>query len=249
MRLPVIGITGRRESVRDDFPESLSHLRSDVFITAYAECVAAAGGMPVWVSRTADPTALAEALDGFVIAGGQDVDPRRYGSVPGPHSTVLDPLRDDFECDLVRAAVRRDRPVLGICRGSQLINVAFGGTLRDLEVGTGESHGFLGYPAAHRSHALTLARAGVLADLLGPTARVNSYHHQCVDRLGAGLVAAAHAPDGVIEAIERPGADLLGVQWHPEMLAEPDPVFTWLVERCSAGTRSYDETESHRAIA
>jgi putative glutamine amidotransferase len=250
MRPPVIGITGRQESVRDDFPETLSHLRSDVFITAYAECVAAAGGVPVWVSRTASPADLAGSLDGFVIAGGQDVDPRLYGAVPGPRSTVLDPERDAFESELVRAAARRGRPVLGICRGAQLINVAFGGTLRaDLELGGGESHGFLGYPAAHRSHAVALADHSVLARLLGPTARVNSYHHQCVDTVGMGLVATAHAADGVIEAIERPGADLVGVQWHPEMLAEPDPVFAWLVERCSAGNRSHLGTENPRAIA
>ncbi|WP_412517269.1 gamma-glutamyl-gamma-aminobutyrate hydrolase family protein [Actinomadura madurae] len=250
MRTPVIGITGRQTNVRDEFPETLGHLRSDVFITAYADCVTAAGGIPLWLSRTADPAALAAALDGFVIGGGQDVDPRLYGSVPDRHSTVLDPARDEFECELVRAAVHAGRPVLGICRGNEVINVAFGGTLRgDLALGVGESHGFLGYPAAHRSHAVTLAEGSLLARLLGPAAAVNSYHHQSVDKLGAGLVATAHAPDGVIEGVERPGTDLLGVQWHPEMLDGPDPVFDWLVGRCSTGDRTYDGSEIHRAIA
>ena len=262
MRAPLIGITGRQASTRDDFPETLSHLRSDVFVTAYAESVARAGGVPVWLSRTADPATLAQVLDGVVIAGGQDVDPRLYGSTPGPRSTVLDPERDAFECELVRACLRHSRPVLGICRGIQLVNVALGGTLRgDLDVGTGQSHAFLGYPAAHRSHTVDLTEGSVLAGLLGPRVAVNSYHHQCVEHLGAGLTATAHASDGVVEGIESVGIDLIGVQWHPEMLDEPDPVFDWLVERSAHRARptryatnstldhTRNETESHRAIA
>lgn len=242
----MIGITGRQASVRDDFPETLSHLRSDVFVTAYAECVAAAGGVPVWLSREANPDELPSALDGVLIAGGQDVDPRRYGSAPGPRSTILDPARDEFEIALVRAAIATDLPVLGICRGMQLLNVALGGSLADdLEHGLGESHGFLGYPAWHRTHDVDLASGSRLAELLGPTVTVNSYHHQAVDQPGDGLVVAGRARDGVVEAIELPGADVIGVQWHPEMLREPDPIFDWLIDRCSA----LDELETERAIA
>jgi putative glutamine amidotransferase len=246
MRPPVIGITGRQASVRDDYPETLSHLRSDVFITAYAQSVARAGGVPVWLSREADPTDVVKALDGVLIAGGQDIDPRLYGQVPGPSSTVLDPPRDRFEIELVQAAIRLQRPVLGICRGTQLINVALGGSLvSDLAVGDGSSHAFLGYPASHRSHAVEVVAGTRLATMLGDFAMVNSYHHQAIHRLGDGLVATGHAPDGVIEAIELPGADVIGVQWHPEMLNEPDPVFSWLIDRCSA----HDDSEIHRAIA
>ena len=244
----MIGVTGRQATSRDDFPETLSHLRSDVFVTAYAECVARAGGIPVYLSRTADVDRLVASLDGVLVAGGQDVDPRRYGGVPGPGSTVVDPARDAFECALVLVAVEQHRPLLGICRGAQVVNVAHGGTLRsDLPVGVGESHAFLGYPAAHRSHPVTFARGSTLARLLGAGAAVNSYHHQAVDVVGAGLVATAHAPDGVVEAVERPGADVLGVQWHPEMFDEPDPVFAWLVERSAAGT--VHVSEETRAIA
>jgi putative glutamine amidotransferase len=243
---PVIGITGRQASVRDDFPETLGHLRSDVYITAYAQSVARAGGLPVWLTREAEPDELAASLDGVLIAGGQDIDPRRYGGVPGRRSTILDPARDQFEIDLVLAAIRRRRPVLGICRGTQLINVALGGSLiNDLAVGDGASHAFLGYPAWHRSHGVSLRAGSRLAEMLGENATVNSYHHQCVDRLGDGLVATAFAPDGVIEAIELPSADVIGVQWHPEMLHEPDPVFHWLTTRSSA----LDDSEIHRAIA
>lgn len=245
----MIGVTGRQASTRDDFPETLSHLRSDVFVSAYAEGVARAGGIPVYLSRTADVATIIAALDGVLVAGGQDVDPRRYGGVPGPGSTILDPVRDEFECALVLTAVEQRRPVLGICRGSQVVNVAHGGTLHtDIPVGTGESHGFLGYPAAHRSHRVSVTRGSTLGRLLGAEVAVNSYHHQAVDVLGAGLVASAHAPDGIVEAIELPGADLLGVQWHPEMFDEPDPVFRWLVDR-SAAAGTFHGTEHSRAIA
>lgn len=246
MTYPVIGITGRQTGAPEGYPETLSHLRSDVFITAYAEAVAQAGGLPVWLSREADPVQVAGALDAVLIAGGQDVDPRLYGAVPTPQTTVLDPVRDRFEIELVRAAVTLERPVLGICRGLQLINVALGGTLQpDLAVGAGESHAFLGYPGWYRSHAVELAPGSRLAAMLGRTVSVNSYHHQCVDRLGDELVAVAHAPDGVIEAVELPGADVVAVQWHPEMLREPDPVFSWLVNSCY----NLDNSETQRAIA
>jgi putative glutamine amidotransferase len=246
MRHPVIGITGRRAGAPEGYPETLSHLRSDVFITAYAEAVAQAGGLPVWLSREADPIDVAAALDGLLIAGGQDVDPRLYGAVPTAASTLLDPARDRFEIDLVRAAVALDRPVLGICRGLQLINVAFGGTLHsDLAVGAGESHAFLGYPAWHRSHPVQLLPGSRLGEMLGSTVSVNSYHHQCVSRLGGELVAVALASDGVVEAVELRGAELLGVQWHPEMLREPDPVFGWLVNACY----TLEDSENQRAIA
>lgn len=245
MSRPVIGITGRQASARDDFPETLSHLRSDVFITAYAQCVARAGGLPVLLSREPDPAEAAGALDGVLVAGGQDIDPRLYGQLPASTSTVLDPERDRFEIELVLAAVRLGRPVLGICRGIQVINVAFGGSLlRDLPLGCGESHAFLGYPAGHRSHEVRLVASSRIASLLGEAEMVNSYHHQAVDRLGDGLVATGHAVDGVVEALELPGSEVLGVQWHPEMFDEPDPVFRWLVDRSS----SHNDSEIQHAL-
>ncbi|MCW2743107.1 MAG: hypothetical protein JWR45_3529 [Blastococcus sp.] len=234
MRRPVIGITGRRSRTAGEFPENLNHLASDLYVVKYSEAVAAAGGTPVLIPRDAHPGALVPRLDGILVAGGQDIDPRHYGSVPGPRSTVLDPDRDKFEISLVLAAVDSGAPVLGICRGAQLINVALGGTLvADLPPGNGESHSFLGYPAAHRSHPVITTPGTTLAALYGPRAQVNSYHHQAVATTGSGLVVSGRAPDDVVEAIEMPGTDVLGVQWHPEMLDEPDPVFGWLVERAS----------------
>lgn len=242
----MIGITGRRELAGGDFPPQLADLRVDSFVVDYAQAVAAAGAVPVLLTREANPRELAARLDGVVIAGGQDVDPRRYGAVPGPRSTVLDPERDEFEIALVQAAIAAEIPVLGICRGAQLLNVALGGSLvDDLPLGLGEAHSFLGYPKGHRAHGVEIRPGTTLHDVVGPALMVNSFHHQCVDRLGAGLVAAAVASDGVIEAVELPGADVLGVQWHPEMLPGVDPLFLWLADRCAR----LDDQENDLAIA
>jgi putative glutamine amidotransferase len=246
MSSPVIGITGRRSRTVGEFPENLNHLTSDLFVVKYSEAVAAAGGLPVLIPREAEPSALVPRLDAILIAGGQDIDPRRYGGVPGPRSTVLDPERDAFEIALVRTAVQTGTPVLGICRGAQLINVALGGTLVvDLPAGTGESHSFLGYPAGHRSHPVITIPGTTVAALYGPRAQVNSYHHQAVAATGSGLVASAVAPDDVIEAIELPGADVIGVQWHPEMLEGSEPVFDWLVQRAATHLTTNREETVH----
>ena len=245
----LIGITGRRTRVVADFPENLSHLSSDLFVVGYSEAVAGAGGTPVLLSREADADALVGRLDGVLVAGGQDVDPRLYGATPGPRTTLLDPVRDRFEVLLVRAAVARGVPVLGICRGAQLINVALGGTLvPDLATRAGESHSFLGYPPEHRSHAVTTVPGSLVAALYGPRVMVNSYHHQAVATPGGRLRVTARADDDVVEAVELPGADVLGVQWHPEMFREPDPVFDWLVRR-AAGTRSTTLPTEHEETA
>ena len=154
--------------------------------------------------------------------------------MPGPPSSAIDPERDAFEVELLRAATAVRRPVLGVCRGAQLINVAYGGTLTsDLVTGVGESHAFAGYPVDHRSHAVHVTAGSRLAGVVGDQLMVNSYHHQSVSEVADDLVAVGRAPDGVIEAIELPGEDVIGVQWHPELLSQPDPLFRWLVERSS----------------
>lgn len=234
MAQTLIGVSGQRCGMYDA-PPQMRHLVSDTFVTEYGRAVAAADGLPVLLTRDAEVEGLVARLEGVLLAGGADVDPRRYGGVPSASSTVLDPGRDEFETALVLAAIEARLPLLGVCRGAQLINVALGGTLlADLATGEGESHAFLGYPVAHRSHAVTTEPGSIARSLLGRNARVNSYHHQAADALGQGLVATAHAHDGVVEAVEVPSRDVLGVQWHPEMLEHPDGVFTWLVGRARA---------------
>ena len=204
---PIIGIT--RCSKLDDYVSSVER----------------AGGKVRVLEVSESPRALMAVLNGLVLTGGGDVDPVLYGEAR--HETVQDaePGRDEFEIDLARRAVAADLPLLAICRGAQVLNVAAGGTLvQDIPsaVSPGVPHS-VGRPADAVAHAVAVAIDSRLHGALGAavddaaTCRVNSRHHQSVDRLGAGLVATATAPDGVVEAIESPDARFcLGIQWHPE---------------------------------
>jgi gamma-glutamyl-gamma-aminobutyrate hydrolase PuuD len=187
----------------------------------------------VWDVRTED---YVSRLDGLVLQGGADIDPSIYDDRPTELLGPTDPIRDRFELELLRAFAAAGKPVLGVCRGMQLINVAYGGTLyQDLRHANVVEH-------VHRkldlydehSHEITLTRTGWLSTVYeGATAtRVNSIHHQAIRRLGDGLVVEAAADDGVIEAIRHPQLPfLVGVQWHPEFhdarfpdLLPPDPL-------------------------
>lgn len=166
--------------------------------------------------------------------GGRTVDPRRYGQAPGPWQTPIDPVRDAYEIALVEAALGLGRPVLAICRGLQLLNVALGGTLRQhLAPDVGEAHFFVGYPRSHRHHQVDIVEGSRLSAVLGRSVLVNSYHHQSIDRPGQGLDVVAEARDGVVEAVESGNRPVLGVQWHPEMFDEVDGLFVWLVDQAT----------------
>lgn len=228
---PLVGISGRRKTAAVmGAPPGFANAPLELYLSEYATSVLAAGGLPVHLPLDAPPTELAGRMDALVIVGGDDVDPRRYGEAPGPFTTFVDPERDEFESALIEAAIERGIPLLGVCRGAQLLNVVRGGSLHQhLATGEGESHGSYAYPRAHRSHPLSTLPGSLVAEFYGAETRVNSFHHQAVDRLGDGLVATAVAPDGIVEAIELTGADVVGVQWHPETFGG-DPVFGWLVE-------------------
>lgn len=230
--MPLVGITGPRLHAAEiaTTPPILLHAAADVHYAFYPRAVALAGGLPVHLPRDGDPEALVARLDAVVVAGGQDVDPRRFGGQPTARSTRLDPDRDDFELSVVHAALASDVPIVGVCRGAQLLNVARGGTLiDDLQAVQGIEHTLVLYPPERAVHEVRLTPGSVAHAVYGDALRVNSFHHQAVDDLGDGVVACGIAPDGVIEAIEIPGARAVGVQWHPEMLAGVDPLFRWLV--------------------
>jgi putative glutamine amidotransferase len=191
---------------------------------AYVHSVLAAGGVPVVLSPLLGPSYAARALDGadgLMLTGGEDVDPALYGAAPSPHLYPPSRDRDLFELALFATARQRELPVLGICRGIQLVNVGLGGTLyQDLPT---ERPG----PVAHdpdtardeRSHDIELKPGSRAAAALGGTVfTVNSFHHQAIDRLAEGLVASGWSADGMIEAVESaPDSPwLLAVQWHPE---------------------------------
>jgi len=191
---------------------------------AYVRSVVAAGGVPIILSPALGPSYVARALDGIdgvLLTGGEDIHPAWYGAAPSPHLDPPSRERDLFELALFATARQRELPILGICRGIQLVNVGLGGTLfQDLP---SERPGSVahdpGSPRDARSHAIELLPGSRAARALGGHAfTVNSFHHQGVDTLATGLVASGWSPDGLIEAAESPvGAPwLLAVQWHPE---------------------------------
>ena len=167
---------------------------------------------------------LLERFDGLLLAGGGDIEPARYGAGDHPAQYGTDPARDELELELARAAVRLGTPTLGICRGVQLLNVAFGGTLvQHLPDG----NGLLEHrnEAKQAMHDVEVAAGSRLAAALGQgTARCLSHHHQGLGRLGDGFRPVARAPDGLVEGIERDQGWTVGVLWHPESTAATDPV-------------------------
>lgn len=234
MTKPLIGVTGGRvlSAIFPGIPPGTAHIPVDTSIAAYGESIAAAGGIPVHVTRISGSVDILDRLDGLVIAGGSDIDPRRYGSTPGPGATTVDPDRDEHEILLTRSAIERGLPFLGICRGMQVLNVARGGTLvSHLPPDVGEAHSFIGYPGHSPAHRVVFRRGSQLHRIYGDEVGVNSFHHQAVRETGAGLVVSAQADDGVIEAIEMEGADVLAVQWHPELMPDSAPLFSWLIAR------------------
>ena len=209
---------------------------------AYVDSLAAAGAVPVILPPSIPPEHAAHALegvDGLLLSGGEDIDPVWYCADPVPQLGDVDPARDRFEFALFTAARERGVPVLGICRGLQLVNVAMGGVLwQDLptERPSPVRHD-AGAARDARTHEVALVAGTRTAEVLGTgELAVNSFHHQGVRTLASGLVATAHAPDGLVEAFEgTEGAWLLAVQWHPEEmhadLQAPDrALFVALVE-------------------
>jgi putative glutamine amidotransferase len=196
----------------------------------YPRLVQRAGGLAAMLPPDA-PGHAAEAvarLDGLVIAGGPDVDPVRYGAEREPRTGPPAPERDAWELALIDAALAAGIPLLGICRGMQLLNVAVGGTLVQHIEGHAEVVGAFGW------HTVKPVPGTLYADVVPEETSVPTYHHQAVDRLGTGLLESAHAPDGTVEAVELPSSDwVLGVQWHPEM-GEDLRVVRGLVEAAGA---------------
>mgnify|MGYP001350179297 CR=1 FL=1 len=219
---PVIGLCTALERARWAAWDLPAHLLP----RDYADAVSRAGGLPVLLppdpASTADPGPLLDLLDGLILAGGVDVDPAAYGAQPHPATDAPCVERDAFELALARAAVDRDLPVLGICRGMQILNVALGGTLhQDLpELHGHDEHRRVLGSFEGADHQVDLVPGSAAARAAGETDhRTFSHHHQGVDRLGAGLVVSGTSSyDPVPEAIECPGARfVVGVQWHPEV--------------------------------
>jgi len=242
---PRIGLTSRTlPFVAADKPRP-----TETVPRTYVEAVEAAGGA-VWILPNAEPEAAnsyAEVLDGLLLTGGDDPHPHLFGEEPHPHIERVDERRDRFEIALLHAAARRDLPVLGVCRGAQLMNLARGGDIyQDIASQTGSR---LRHAQTRIDdgpwHGVELTAGSRLASILGVTTlATNSFHHQAVRRVGEGLVACARTPlDGLIEAVEDPRREFfIGVQWHPELAAlRGDPGGKALFAAFLAGARAARE--------
>jgi putative glutamine amidotransferase len=219
---PVIGLCASLERATWGLWTTPAHLLP----REYADAVQRAGGIAVILPPdplAADhPEELLDLLDGLILAGGADVDPAAYGQEPHPATVNTNPERDDFEIALAQAAIARDLPFLGICRGMQVLNVARGGTLLQH---LPDSHGHEDHRRSPGSfdnsdHQVRLQAGSLAAQAAGEEShRTLSHHHQGVDRIGDGLVVTGHSElDDLPEAVELPGNRfVLGVQWHPEV--------------------------------
>ncbi|ALE81294.1 glutamine amidotransferase [Pseudonocardia sp. AL041005-10] len=250
---PLIGITGRRVrlSLLQDADPRYGDRCIDTAMSDFATRLAEAGGLPVHLSYDTDPAGVCEWLSAVVISGGQDMHPACWGgdtSVvrdidPRSNPMVHDRERDDYEVALVREALDRGIPVLGVCRGMQVLNVALGGSLvPDLPEG---AIGHLSPDVAPTDgavdHVVTFEDGSLAAQILGGDVITNSWHHQAVGRCGAGVAVTGRTADGVVESIEVPGHPVLGVQWHPEWMTSSDPTLGWVV---AAAARHLEQRSS-----
>lgn len=257
MTIPRIGVTGVVRSWDGGERTGVN--------AAYVRAVIAAGGLPIVLSPLVGVAYAArslDGLDGLVLTGGEDVDPSLYGTAPSPLLRTTDRARDLFELAAFAAARARALPVLGICRGIQLINVGLGGTLyQDLAA---ERPGAITHdpdgPRDRRIHGVTLEPESRTSHALGTTAlQVNSLHHQGIRDLAPALRATGWADDGLVEAVELPADTdegwLLAVQWHPEEMpaagearATPEPgLFRALVRAAQASRRTPDSMDAEVA--
>jgi putative glutamine amidotransferase len=212
---------------------------------SYVEAVQQAGGIALiippdpWLS--ADPSPILDRIDALLLAGGSDIDPVSYGAARAEATDHTTPLRDDLELALARGALERDLPILGICRGLQLLNVVRGGTLLQHlpdVAGVKPQHRRNAGTFVGNEHEVALVPGSLAAAVAGETVHSTlSHHHQAVGTLGRGLVVSGTADDGVIEALEDPSLGYcLGVQWHPEADAD-SPIIATLVEEARSRRR------------
>jgi gamma-glutamyl-gamma-aminobutyrate hydrolase PuuD len=192
---------------------------SDLLPIGYADAVVTAGGIPLLLPPIEPGRAAAtvQTLDGLVLSGGADVNPERYGAQPHRQNGPIRHDRDNWEIGLVHAALGRDIPILAICRGIQVLNVALGGDLiQHLPDVVGNSDHCQAVGKMGR-HDVRLAATSIVGGILGAGASVATHHHQAIDCLGSGIVPTGWAADDTIEAVERAGSTwVVGVQWHPE---------------------------------
>ena len=219
-RRPVVGIT----SYATQATWGPWNLPAALIPLSYCNAIEQAGGRPVVLPPTLNGVReTLDSLDAIIFTGGNDLDPAVYGATPSSETTGTQRLRDDAELALLAGALERDMPVLGICRGMQLINVAYGGTLEQHLPARLGSERHRERWGTFSEHAVNITDDSLLGTILGASTTVKSSHHQAPERIGAGLnVVATAAPDGTREGVEdQTKAFVLGVLWHPEESDDP----------------------------
>ncbi|MFC6180798.1 gamma-glutamyl-gamma-aminobutyrate hydrolase family protein [Lactiplantibacillus daowaiensis] len=243
MSKPIIGIAPGVITVNSQiFPGR----QRDYVNRSYLRSITANGGIPLMLPVTADTATIAQyvsLIDGLLLCGGEDIDPLTYGEEPLAKLSQIDPERDAYEIALVKATHAKHKPILGICRGVQLLNACYGGTLYQdtsyMPAGQGTlKHMQLQLPT-YGMHHVTVKAESTLAQFLGQTKlAVNSFHHQTLKQIAPGFQVVASAPDHVVEAIEATAGGLqLGVQWHPEEMQAVNPVMAQLFSHFIQATR------------
>lgn len=239
MKKPIIGITSAYE-----IEDGLRNYHRTTVSIDYSKSIIAGGGIPIILPVTSNLEVIKkqlELLDGLLLTGGADINPSYYGQDFKENMGVISPERDEGELLLLKEFYKTNKPILGICRGHQLINVFLGGTLfQDLKYSGAEvlKHRQDFYPelAVHKVNILD--KDNMLAKLYGKEVMTNSFHHQAVDKLGKGLTTIATTADGIIEAFQMKSRDFLyGIQWHPEMMTargndEMKKIFVEFVNSC-----------------
>ena len=247
MDKPIIGITSLHRNDEDRF----------LLPAAYVEAVVRAGGVPMVIPPcNADPEYLLGVVDGYVFSGGGDMDPAIYGGVKHDQVASVDRERDTYELALARCVINSKQPLLAICRGMQVVNVALGGSLHEhLPDHYGNSVVHRGDDGQKVAHSVKVKPDSTLASLLKETEfTCPSYHHQCINEIAPGFEVVASATDGVVEAIESDQhPQIIAMQWHPEFTAKTAPVhqrpFDALVDMASNSSVRLNHVESQLAIA
>ncbi len=231
MKKPIIGI-----SAVTAFNERLYSQR-----ITYPDAIWNAGGIPILLpcalnSDTCEQ--IVSMLDGLLVPGGSDIDPALYGEEVQSVCGNFNRNEDEYDISLIKEAIKQDKPILATCRGLQIINVLFGGTLyQDIptQYKTDIIHS-MGENFTENYHLVNLDKSSKLADVLGSCeVKANTSHHQCVKDLGHGLKIAGRAPDGIIEALENDDASIIAVQWHPERMQDMEMyrnLFKYFIDKC-----------------
>jgi putative glutamine amidotransferase len=238
---PLVAISGRRwkGALIDGMPDNFDDIGIDLHIGAFADAVALAGGVAMTMPCSMAALDSLDHAHGLILTGGSDVSPARYGEKPHQAVYGVDDLRDDVEIALAKRALELGLPIFAICRGLQILNVALGGSLvqhLSAENGATDLHAAWDRDPSTLVHEVTFAAGSCAANVYSPTGggwMVNSLHHQALARVGEGLVATGWSTDATIEAADMPGRSVLAVQWHPELVEQPDPGFTWLVGKAA----------------